>query len=91
MAYLKCLKANGENNGVCRVESKAYLGCRMDKCVSTTTFPMICRWSAPDGDAVHPLVPGPQRSGGIMLCHPATAAGYCVMQAQTGRCCRHWC
>lgn len=39
MAYLKCLKANGENNGVCRVESKAYLGCRMDKCVSTISFP----------------------------------------------------
>lgn len=30
-AYLKCLKANANDNGKCRLESKRYLACRMDK------------------------------------------------------------
>lgn len=31
LSYLKCLKANASNNGQCRLESKRYLECRMDK------------------------------------------------------------
>jgi hypothetical protein len=31
VSYLKCLKANSSNNGQCRLESKQYLECRMDK------------------------------------------------------------
>nr|XP_031858211.1 cytochrome c oxidase assembly protein COX19 [Kwoniella shandongensis]KAA5525283.1 cytochrome c oxidase assembly protein COX19 [Kwoniella shandongensis] len=31
LAYLKCLKIHGSNNGECRLESKRYLECRMDK------------------------------------------------------------
>lgn len=37
MGYLKCLKANGGNNGHCRLESKGYLQCRMDQYVSPTS------------------------------------------------------
>ncbi|KAI8096393.1 putative metal ion transporter [Halteromyces radiatus] len=29
--YIKCLRANKNNNGACRPLSKAYLQCRMDK------------------------------------------------------------
>lgn len=32
--YMQCLKANKNNNGACRHLSKAYLQCRMDKCVA---------------------------------------------------------
>jgi hypothetical protein len=31
-AFLACLKANGNDGRRCREESKAYLGCRMDRC-----------------------------------------------------------
>lgn len=31
--YLACLKAHQNNNGACRHLSKAYLACRMEKCV----------------------------------------------------------
>jgi hypothetical protein len=31
--YLKCLKTYKNENTKCRIEAKAYLGCRMDKCV----------------------------------------------------------
>ncbi|KAI9636283.1 putative metal ion transporter [Dioszegia hungarica] len=30
ISYLKCLKANAADNGVCRPESRKYLECRMD-------------------------------------------------------------
>ncbi|WVF69687.1 hypothetical protein IAT40_004466 [Kwoniella sp. CBS 6097] len=30
MAYMKCLKANANDNGQCRLESRRYLECRMD-------------------------------------------------------------
>ncbi len=33
LSYLKCLKANKSNGGDCRVESRNYLQCRMDKSV----------------------------------------------------------
>ncbi|KAI9486529.1 MAG: hypothetical protein EXX96DRAFT_471626 [Benjaminiella poitrasii] len=29
--YIKCLKENKQNNGLCRQFSEAYLQCRMDK------------------------------------------------------------
>jgi cytochrome c oxidase assembly protein subunit 19 len=29
--YIKCLKANKNNNGACREFSRSYLQCRMDK------------------------------------------------------------
>lgn len=35
LSYLKCLKANKSNGGDCRVESRNYLQCRMDKWVWT--------------------------------------------------------
>jgi cytochrome c oxidase assembly protein subunit 19 len=31
LEYLGCLKANGNDNGKCRLLSKRYLECRMDK------------------------------------------------------------
>lgn len=31
MEYLGCLKSNGNDNGKCRLLSKRYLECRMDK------------------------------------------------------------
>lgn len=31
ISYLKCLKANAADNGVCRPESRKYLECRMDQ------------------------------------------------------------
>ncbi|WWD21622.1 hypothetical protein CI109_106108 [Kwoniella shandongensis] len=35
LAYLKCLKIHGSNNGECRLESKRYLECRMDNGLMT--------------------------------------------------------
>jgi hypothetical protein len=32
-AFMACLKANKNDNGACRLESKAYLECRMEKYV----------------------------------------------------------
>jgi len=34
--YLACLKVHQNNNGACRHLSKAYLACRMEKCVDCT-------------------------------------------------------
>ncbi|WVN89341.1 cytochrome c oxidase assembly protein COX19 [Cryptococcus depauperatus CBS 7841] len=31
VAYLKCMKENANDNGKCRLQSKNYLECRMDK------------------------------------------------------------
>ncbi|KAL7420059.1 Cytochrome c oxidase assembly protein cox19 [Cryptotrichosporon argae] len=30
LAYMRCIKANAQDNGACRPESRAYLECRMD-------------------------------------------------------------
>ncbi|OZJ05104.1 Cytochrome c oxidase assembly protein COX19 [Bifiguratus adelaidae] len=35
LEYLKCLRDNKGNNGLCRHHSKAYLQCRMDKGLMT--------------------------------------------------------
>lgn len=37
--YLACLKAHQNNNGACRHLSKAYLACRMEKCVCLQLTP----------------------------------------------------
>ncbi|TYJ56021.1 cytochrome c oxidase assembly protein COX19 [Cryptococcus floricola] len=31
IAYMKCMKENANDNGKCRLQSKKYLECRMDK------------------------------------------------------------
>lgn len=42
VSYLRCLRAHrGSNDPECRLQAKAYLGCRMERCAILPSFPSM--------------------------------------------------
>ncbi|OCF33862.1 cytochrome c oxidase assembly protein COX19 [Kwoniella heveanensis BCC8398] len=58
MAYMRCLKANANDNGRCRLESKRYLECRMDN----NLMQRDDMSNLGLGDVVDPAAPSPSPS-----------------------------